>query len=65
DEACAAIGRDRSEIEVSVQFRYSGDLSHALDLVSAYTESGAEHILVSFTPPTDPSLPPLLAEALA
>ncbi len=65
DAACAAIGRDRSEIEVSVQFRYSGDLSHALDLVSAYTEYGAEHILVSFTPPADPSLPPLLAETLA
>ncbi len=65
DEACEAIGRDRSEIEVTVQFRYSGDLAQTIDQVAAYTAYGAQHILVSFTPPADPSLPPLLAEALS
>jgi F420-dependent oxidoreductase-like protein len=64
DEACEAIGRDRSEIEVSVQFRHPGDMAQALDLVAAYRGYGAEHVLVSFTPPADPSLPPALAEAL-
>jgi alkanesulfonate monooxygenase SsuD/methylene tetrahydromethanopterin reductase-like flavin-dependent oxidoreductase (luciferase family) len=65
DEACEAIGRDRAGIEVSVQFRYPGDMSQALDLVAAYRGYGAEHILISFTPPPDPSLPPAVAEALA
>lgn len=65
DEACEAIGRRRSEIEVSVQFRFSGDLAQTLDQVAAYTEYGAQHLLVSFSPPADPALPPLLAETLA
>lgn len=64
DEACAAIGRDRSEIEVSVQFRYPNDLARAVDQAAAYRELGADHILVSFTPPPDPSLPPAVAAAL-
>ncbi len=65
DEACQTRGRDRSEIEVSVQFRYSGDLARTVDQVDAYRELGADHVLVSFTPPADPSLPPMVAEALA
>jgi alkanesulfonate monooxygenase SsuD/methylene tetrahydromethanopterin reductase-like flavin-dependent oxidoreductase (luciferase family) len=65
DEACVAIGRDRSEIEVSVQFRYPNDIAKTVDLARKYQELGAEHILVSFTPPIDPKLPPLVAEALA
>ena len=65
DEACAAIDRDRSEIEVSVQFRYSGDLSECIDRVQAYEEAGADHVLFSFTPPADPGLPPQLAAALS
>lgn len=64
DAACEAIGRDRSEIEVSVQFRFSGDLAETVDRVAGYAESGADHILVTLTPPADPSLPPKLAEAL-
>jgi F420-dependent oxidoreductase-like protein len=65
DEACEAIGRDRSEIEVSVQFRYPKDLSRTVDQVAAYRELGADHVLVSFTPPPDPALPPAVANALA
>lgn len=65
DEACVEAGRDRSVIEVSVQFRYSGDIAQTLDQVSRYHELGADHVLVSFTPPPDPALPPALAAALA
>lgn len=64
DAACEAIGRDRSEIEVSVQFRFSGDLAETVDRVAGYTENGADHILVTLTPPADASLPPRIAEAL-
>ncbi len=64
DQACAEIGRDRSEIEVSVQFRFSGDLAQMVDLVAGYEENGADHILVTLTPPADPSLPPKIADAL-
>jgi F420-dependent oxidoreductase-like protein len=64
-EACEEIGRDPSEIEVSVQFRYPGDTSETVDLVSAYEAEGADHVLISFSPPGDPSLPPRVAEALA
>ncbi len=65
EEACQAIKRPRSDIEVSVQFRYSGDIAQAVDQVQAYRAVGADHVLVSFTPPTDPSLPPAVADALA
>jgi F420-dependent oxidoreductase-like protein len=65
DEACVAIGRDRSEIEVSVQFRYSGDLAESVERIRIYEENGADHVLVSFSPPADPALPSLVASALA
>ncbi len=64
DEACEEIGRDRSEIEVSVQFRYPGDPAETADLVATYRELGADHVLVSFMPPTSTDLPPRIAEAL-
>ena len=64
DAECEKIGRDRSSIEVSVQFRYSGDLAESVDRIRVYEDAGADHVLVSFTPPADPSLPPRLADAL-
>ncbi|MGH8873580.1 MAG: hypothetical protein ACRDWS_16590 [Acidimicrobiia bacterium] len=64
DEVCAEIGRDRGEIEVSVQFRYPGDLAETADRVTAYRESGADHVLVSFFPPISTDLPPKVAAAL-
>lgn len=64
-EACEEVGRDRHEIEVSVQFRYPGDLARTVDQVAAYGELGADHVLISFTPPPDPSLPSKVASALA
>jgi len=65
DEACEGIGRDRTEIEVSVQFRYGGDAAQTTDQAATYRELGAQHILVSFSPPPDPRLPNLVADALA
>lgn len=64
-EVCEETGRDRAEIEVSVQFRFGGDLAKTVDQVATYRELGADHILVSFSPPADGSLPSLVAEALA
>lgn len=63
-ESCSVIGRDPGEIEISVQFRFSGDLAETVDRVAAYRETGADHILVSFNPPPDPALPPSVADAL-
>lgn len=65
DEACEELGRARSQIEVSVQFRYPGDTSETCDRVALYEELGADHILVSFTPPGEASLPARVAEALS
>jgi F420-dependent oxidoreductase-like protein len=64
-EACQEIGRAHDDIEISAQMRYPNDLEATLDRVSGYIAEGADHVLVSFTPPTDPRLPPLVAEALA
>jgi alkanesulfonate monooxygenase SsuD/methylene tetrahydromethanopterin reductase-like flavin-dependent oxidoreductase (luciferase family) len=65
EESCAEIGRDVSEIEVSVQFRSDGDVAEALDRADAYEEVGAHHLLVSFVPPLDPAAPEKVAEALS
>jgi alkanesulfonate monooxygenase SsuD/methylene tetrahydromethanopterin reductase-like flavin-dependent oxidoreductase (luciferase family) len=64
DEACEAIGRDRGAIEVSAQFRYPGDPVETVDRVEAFRESGAQHVLISFMPPTGTDLPSLVAAAL-
>jgi F420-dependent oxidoreductase-like protein len=60
----AAIGRDRSDIELSIQFRYPNDESKMKEWVAAYTEYGADHLLVSFSPGTDTAIVPKVAEAL-
>jgi F420-dependent oxidoreductase-like protein len=65
DEACEEVGRDREAIEVSVQFRYPDDLAETADRVAAYRASGADHVLVSFFPPTSLDLPSKVAEVLA
>lgn len=65
EQALAAAGRTRGDVEVSVQFRYGDDLARTKDQVAGYREIGADHVLVSFTPPPDPHLPPKVAEALA
>jgi F420-dependent oxidoreductase-like protein len=64
EEACEEEGRDRAEIEVSAQFRYPGDPREAADRVVAFRESGAQHVLISFMPPTGVDLPSRVAAAL-
>ena len=49
---------------MSVQIRHA-DLDKTRDLRDTYRDLGADHLLVSFTPPPDPSLPVSVAEALA
>ena len=60
-----AIGRPRSEVELSIQFRYPNDDARMLDLVDTYLGYGADHILVSFSPGTDTAIVPLVADVLA
>lgn len=65
DEACEEVGRDRADIEVSVQFRYPDDVGAAVESVEAYKGAGANHVLVTFMPPTPTDLPSEVAAALA
>ena len=65
DEVCEEIGRNRAEIEVSVQFRYPGEPAATADRVAAYRDSGADHVLVSFLPPIGPETPKAVAAALS
>lgn len=62
-DCCAAIGRDPSDIEISAQFRFT-ELEEVPDLLAAYEEAGANHVLISFSPPADPNLPIKLADFL-
>jgi F420-dependent oxidoreductase-like protein len=64
DEVCADIGRNRNEIEVSVQFRSDGEIAEVLDRADAYEDIGADHLLVSLVPPADAGAPDRIAEAL-
>ena len=64
DEECERLGRDRADIEVSVQFRYPGDAGATVDRVAAYRDSGVNHVMVSFMPPTGPEAPRAVAAAL-
>ncbi len=65
DQLCEEAGRDKKTLEISAQFRFTGDLVETVDRVAAYRETGADHVIVSFTPPADPSLPPAVANVLA
>lgn len=58
-------GRPRSEVELSIQFRYPNDDARMLEWVDIYTEAGADHLLCSFSPGTDTRLVPKVAEVLA
>jgi alkanesulfonate monooxygenase SsuD/methylene tetrahydromethanopterin reductase-like flavin-dependent oxidoreductase (luciferase family) len=60
-----AIARPRSDVELSIQFRYPNDDVRMLDLVDTYVGYGADHILVSFSPGTDTAIVPRVAEVLA
>ena len=62
-ECCIEIGRDPSEIEVSAQFRFA-NLDEVPDLLAAYEAAGANHIIISFSPPANSEMPVLLADFL-
>lgn len=60
---CDDIGRDPAEIEISAQFRFD-NLAEMPDLIAGYEAAGADHVLVSFSPPGDPALPVKVADYL-
>ncbi len=62
---CEAIGRDPSEIEVSVQIRNLESASELTDLAGRYLDAGADHILVTAFPPVTADTVPGIATALA
>jgi F420-dependent oxidoreductase-like protein len=65
DASLAAIGRPRSAVELSIQFRYPNDDRRMLDLVDTYVAYGADHLLVSFSPGTDTAAVPAVGDVLA
>ena len=64
-ERCAEIGRDPSEIEVSVKVKAGGDAATFADLAAEYRQAGADHIIAQFEAPFDPADLARLADHLA
>ncbi len=64
-ELCHDIGRDPSEIEVSVQLRYPGDAAEVAATAAGYLAAGAEHIVVTSFPPITPDAVLAVGAALA
>jgi F420-dependent oxidoreductase-like protein len=62
---CAEIGRDPSEIEVSVQFGAEEQPAETGEKAAAFGEAGADHVIVYFRAPYDPGLLGPTAEAVA
>jgi F420-dependent oxidoreductase-like protein len=62
---CADVGRDPKDIEVSVQVRSGGDLSAIADEAAALVAAGAQHVIVGFRAPFDPSRLGPIAEQIA
>ena len=64
-DSLAECGRSSTDVEISVQFRYPNDMVRMREQVDGYLAAGANHILVSFSPGSDPALVPKVAAALA
>lgn len=62
---CADIGRNPSEIEISVKAEAGEEPAAFAELAAAYREAGAHHIIVHFPPPHDPATLGAYAESLA
>ena len=52
---CADVGRDPAGIEVSTKLNADGDPAEFADLVGAFREAGADHIVAMFEAPFDPA----------
>ncbi len=59
---CDKLGRDRAEIETSLQVRIE-DVSKAIDVAASASEAGADHVILYLPPPADIALIEPLAEA--
>jgi F420-dependent oxidoreductase-like protein len=62
---CADVGRDPAAIEVSVQVRSGADAPAVAAEAAALVAAGAQHIIVGFRAPFDPSRLEPIAQALA
>lgn len=61
---CEDVGRDPAEIEVSTKINANGDPAELADLVGAFREAGADHVIAMFEAPFDPKKLGLVAEHL-
>jgi F420-dependent oxidoreductase-like protein len=61
---CADLGRDPSEIEISVQVRSGGDPGEVADDAATLVRAGAQHVIVGFRAPFDPARLEPIAHAL-
>lgn len=52
---CEDVGRDPGEIEVSVQFGATDDPDATAGQGEAFAEAGADHLIIYFRAPFDPS----------
>jgi F420-dependent oxidoreductase-like protein len=62
---CADVGRDPGAIEISVQVRSGADPSAVAADAAALVEAGAQHVIVGFRAPFEPSRLEPVAHALA
>jgi F420-dependent oxidoreductase-like protein len=61
---CADVGRDPTEIEVSVKVKADRDPGEFADLAHRYREAGADHVIAMFEAPFDPAALGALADRL-
>ena len=61
---CADVGRDPTEIEISVKMKADGDPGALADLVGEFREAGADHVVAMFQAPFDPTTLGVVADRL-
>jgi F420-dependent oxidoreductase-like protein len=62
-EHCAAVGRDPSEIALSIQIQvFPDDLQKTIDTVQSLVDAGANHIILNFRPPIPAGIVARVAE---